>query len=350
MIKKVTIQDIAAELGLSRNTVAKALMNSETVAYDTRMTVIKKAWEMGYQKMSASILEEYKLIDSANRTRTVMILARRELSVFWNSIIVGISDELNRNNCRMRLNFVSSEDELSLTLPRDFGEDIDAVILMSVFEPKFTELILHKNLPTVFLDCPIGRYNLDHNCDSIVTEGRASVAAITASLIEQGMTKIGFIGDITYCESMNQRYSGYCAAMSEAGLKRDPDIIFHSHLPEMYSHTEVEKIVNGFPYIPEAIVCANDDIALKCIRAFIRKGIKCPDDIALTGFDNEEVLTQAEPRLTTVSVKNQMLGKRLVQQLMWRMENPEFPKETVSIATKPIYRKSSVRNMKRSIE
>lgn len=347
MIKKVTIQDIAAELNLSRNTVAKALTNSEIVAYDTRMTVIKKAWEMGYQKMSESILEEYKLVDGANNVRTVMILARRELSVFWNSIIVGISDELNRNNCRMRLNFISAEDEISLTLPKDFGDDIDAVILMSVFEPKYTELILERSLPTVFLDAPIGRYNLEHNCDSIVTEGKSSIAAITSSLIDQGMTQIGFIGDITYCESLSQRYSGYCAAMSERGLKRDPAIIFTSHLPEKYSHAEVESIVNNFPYIPDAIVCANDDIALKCIRAYIKKGIKCPDDIAITGFDNEEILTQAEPRLTTVSVKNQMLGKRLVRQLIWRMENPEFPRETVSIATSPIYRRSSMKKKRR---
>lgn len=346
MIKKVTIQDIAAELELSRNTVAKALMNSETVAYDTRMTVIKKAWKMGYQKLNASILEEYKLADGADRTRTVMILARRELSVFWNSIIVGISDELNRNNCRMRLNFISTGDELSLTLPRDFDGDIDAVILMSVFEPKFTELILRADLPTVFLDCPIGRYNLEHNCDSIVTEGKASVAALTSSLIGQGMTRIGFIGDITYCESLRQRYSGFCTSMSEAGIMLDPEIVFTSRLPENYSPSEVENIVNDFPYVPDAVVCANDDIALKCIRAYIRKGIKCPDDIAITGFDNEEVLTQAEPWLTTVSVRNQMLGKRLVRQLMWRMENPDFPRETVSIATEPIYRRSSVRNVR----
>lgn len=347
MIKKVTIQDIAAELDLSRNTVAKALANNEIVAYDTRMTVIKKAWEMGYQKMDASVLEEYKLEEGAKAIRTVMILARRELSVFWNSIIVGISDELNKNNCRMRLSFVSSEDELAPKLPADFEDDIDAFILMSVFEPQFTELVLKSGRPAVFLDCPIGRFNIENNCDSIVTEGKASVTTLTASLIEQGMTKIGFIGDITYCESMSQRFAGFCTAMANAGLTLDRDIIFTSQMPDKFSHAEVEQIVSGFPYIPEAIVCANDDIALKCIRALIRKGIKCPDDIAITGFDNEEILTQAEPRLTTVSVRNQMLGKRLVQQLMWRIDNPDFPKETVSIETKPIFRKSSVRKIKR---
>lgn len=341
MIKKVTIQEIAAELDLSRNTVAKALTNSDTVAYDTRITVIKKAWEMGYQKMSPSILEEYKLIESTPENKTVIILARRELSVFWNSIIVGISDELNRNNCRMRLSFISFEDEESLTLPRDFQDGIDAVILMSVFEPKYTELILRKNLPTIFLDNPIGRYDLAHNCDALITEGKTSVRKLTESLIAQGMKEIGFIGDITYCESIRQRYDGYVEAMTDAGLKLDEGIIFTSHLHDKYSYTEVEEIINGLKKIPEAIVCMNDDIAIKCMRALQKKGLNIPRDVALTGFDNEEILTQADPKLTTVSVKNQMLGKRLVHQLLWRMENRDFPRETISIETKPIYRRSS---------
>lgn len=343
MIKKVTIQEIAAELNLSRNTVAKALTNSESVAFDTRMTIIKKAWEMGYQKMDPAILEEYKITPATNEPKTVLVLARREMSVFWNSIIVGISDELNHNNFRMRLGFVSPEDEANPVLPRDFQDRIDAIILMNVFEPRYTELILKRDLPTIFLDCPIGRYNLEHNCDSVITEGRSSVAALTKSLLNQGMTKIGFIGDITYCESMNQRFSGYCMALAEAGMRLDESIVFNSHLPEQYSYSEVDDIINKFPFVPEAVVCANDDIALKCIWAYSKRDIKCPEDIAITGFDNEEVLTQADPKLTTVSVKNQILGRRLVQQLMWRLKNPEFPRETVSIATKPIYRCSSMR-------
>ena len=343
MIKKVTIQNIAAELGLSRNTVAKALTNSDTVAYDTRMSIIKKAWEMGYQKMSPQILEEYKLVENSVDNKTVIILAKRELSVFWNTIVVGISDELNRNNCRMRLNFVSAEDEADLVLPRDFQDGVDAVILMSIFKPDYTREILKQKLPTVFLDCPSGDFDLEHNCDSVIVEGRNSVMQITENLISQGIRSIGFIGDTTYCETVRQHYMGYCAALSENGMLIDKDIIFNSHLPEMYSNAEVEKIVAGFAYMPEAIVCSNDDIALKCIRALAKKGLKCPTDVAVTGFDNEEVLTQVEPRLTTVSIHHQMLGKRLVQQLIWRIENPDFPREKILIATKTIYRKSSMK-------
>lgn len=341
MTGKVTIQEIAAEMNMSRNTVAKALMNSDTVAYSTREEIVKKAWSMGYQKMSPSVLEEFRLSRNMCDGKTVVIMAKRELSVFWNNIIVGISDELNRNNCRMRLSFVSAEDEKNMTIPRDFQEGADAVILTSIFEPAYTQMILAQNLPTVFLDSPIGRYSFEHNCDAIVTEGKNSVAAITGKLINQGMKKIGFLGNITYCESFFQRYAGYCSAMQDADLRIDWNIVFTAYLPENYSHREIEDIVNQFPYIPDAIVCANDDIALKCMRAYLKRGIQCPEDIAITGFDNEETLTQAEPKLTTVSVHNQMLGKRVVQQLMWRIQNPDFPKETVYIATEPIYRGSS---------
>lgn len=350
MIKKVTIQEIAREMDLSRNTVAKALAGSDAVAPDTRMMIIKTAWEMGYQKISESMLEECKLTESRSKIRTVVVLARSEPSVFWNSIIVGISDELNRSNCRMRLNFVTAEDEMNLTMPVDLGDDIDAIILMSIFASQYTEQILEKKLPTVLLDSPIGEYSTKRICDSIVCEGRSSIAAITAHLAEQGMTKIGFIGNINYCESMLQRYRGFIQGMETAGIETDDSIIFTKRMPDMYSHAEVEQIIESFPFLPQAIVCANDDIALKVMRAYVNRGIRCPRDIAITGFDNEEVLTQVEPKLTTVMVHNRLIGRRLVQQLMWRIFNPDFPSEKILISTEPIFRKSSQRpnkNIKR---
>jgi LacI family transcriptional regulator len=59
-MRKITIQDVARKLNLSRNTVAKALNNSETVSYETRCMVIKKAYEMGYSKLSPAVLKSIK--------------------------------------------------------------------------------------------------------------------------------------------------------------------------------------------------------------------------------------------------------------------------------------------------
>ena len=154
---------------------------------------------------------------------------------------------------------------------------------------------------------------------------------------------IGFIGDINYCESMRQRYEGYVDALISEELRFDKKYILTESLPENYSHREIERMLHGIGGLPDAFVCANDDIAIKAARALKKRGFSVPEDIALTGFDNEEILTQTEPILTTVEVHNHLLGKRLVAQLLWRIMHPEFPRETVYIETKPIFRVSSMK-------
>lgn len=343
-MRKVTIQDVAKELNLSRNTVARALNNSETVAYETRYMVIKKACDMGYLKVSPSVLNEFKLKNSMNDYKTIVVLAKRELSVFWNSIIMGISDEANKNGCKLRLNFISDEDESNLVLPLDFTETVDAVLLISVFTSKYTDMILKMKLPTVFLDAPVNNYENSYHCDVVVCEGKNSIRRITEQMMSNGLKRIGFIGDVSYCESLRQRYEGYCEAHRMKNLPMDDRIVAITHKENRYYKSyEVEEVINSFPYMPDAIVCANDDIALDTIRSLKKRGYSVPEDVAVSGFDNVEGLTQAEPILTTVAVRNQRVGKRLVQQLLWRMEHPEFPPEVVSIATEPIFRKSTLK-------
>ena len=100
----------------------KALNNSDTVSYETRYIVIKKAYEMGYSKLSPVVLNQFKLRNKIDETKTIVVLTRREISVFWNSIIMGISDELNTNGCKLQLNFISEQDEKNLVLPLDLQE------------------------------------------------------------------------------------------------------------------------------------------------------------------------------------------------------------------------------------
>ena len=345
-MKKVTIQDVAKELNLSRNTVARALNNSDTVAYETRYLVIKKACELGYLKVAPAVLNEFKLKTSLNEYKTIVVLARRELCAFWNSIIMGISDEVNKNGCKLRLNFISDEDEANLTLPLDFTENVDAILFIGVFTLKYTDMILKMKLPTVFLDEPPNGFGDYGNNDVLVCEGKNSIRKITEHLVSQGMKKIGFIGDVTFCESIKQRYEGFLEGMRLANLPVDPAIVAVTHkVKRYYKIEEVEATISSFPYIPDAIVCANDDIALDTIRCLKKRGYRVPEDVAVTGFDNVEGLTQVEPMLTTVAVRNQKIGKRLVQQLLWRMDNPDFPREIISIETQPIFRISSKRNI-----
>lgn len=341
---KVTIQDVAKELGLSRNTVAKALNNSDKVSYETRFLVIEKAYEMGYSKLSPVVLNQFKIQNKAASIKTIVVLARRELSVFWNSIILGISDELNKHGCKLQLDFISEQDEKNLVTPLVLQSDISGIIILSVFSDEYIEKIIQKNIPVVFLDGPVDLDTHNQCGDIVLCEGRNSVGKITRALIEKGYRKIGFIGDITYCKAIHERYLGYVDALSGAGLPLDESIIASYHAKSRFYTTEdVRMALNRFAYIPEAIVCANDDIALDVVKCLRERGVSVPEEVAVTGYDNVEEISQPEPFLTTVKIDIQRLGRRLVQQLIWRSQNEDFPYETVYVSGELIFRKSSDR-------
>jgi LacI family transcriptional regulator len=341
-MKKITIQDVAKELNLSRNTVAKALNNSDTVSYETRYVVIEKAYEMGYSKLSPVVLNEFKLRNKIDDTKTIVVLTRREISVFWNSIIMGISDELNKYGCKLQFNFISEQDEKNLTMPLDLQAEVSGIIILSVFSIDYIEQIMKQNIPVVFLDGPNNLENVSQYGDIVVCEGYNSIRQLTNNLISQGLKRIGFIGDITYCKTINDRYQGYLSALQNAGIEKDDSIIANYHPTyKFYKTDEVEKAMGSFASLPEAIVCANDDIALDVIRCLKSRGLSVPQDVAVTGYDNVEGMAQVEPFLTTVRVGNQRLGRRLVQQLMWRIQNPTFPKEVIFIGVELIFRGSS---------
>lgn len=351
-MKKVTIQDVAKELNLSRNTVAKALNNSDTVAYETRYLVVEKAAEMGYTKLDPAVLEQFRQRGGTiGETKTIVVLTRRELSIFWNRIIMGISDELNKRSYTLQLNFISDQEEQTLSLPLDFKEKVDGILILSVFSKPYVDKIRAKGIPMVFLDMPGLESSFMEYGDVLFCEGRNSTKKIVQHLVRQGIRKIGFLGDTTYCLTIRERYEGYLAGLKEAGIEPDESMIVNKHMPKRYyTPEEVAQAMGRMKELPEAIVCANDDIALDVIRYLKARGYRVPEDVAVTGYDNVEEMAQVvEPFLTTVRVGNQRLGKRLVKQLLTRIENPDFPNEMTAIGVEVIFR-NSTRKIKDLIE
>lgn len=345
-MKKVTIQEIAKELGMSRNTVSKALANSTTVAEDTRYIVMKKAYEMGYAKFRVAVPKEIHEACQRSASRTIMVLGRREVSPFWNNIIMGISEEFNRNNCRLQLNFVEPSDEKNCVIPSELSSSgIHGIIMLSVMNPAYVRKIAACRIPMVFLDAPPHTDEFSQYGDVVMVEGANSVRKLMEHLIAQGMRRMAFIGDITYCRTILDRFRGYVTALQEAGLEMDRSIVFTEHVPERYyAREEVEDAINRMPFIPDAIVCANDDIAKDVYFVLKEKNIIIPRDVAVIGFDDKEEAEIMSPSLTTVHTPNTNIGVRLVQQLLWRMDNPERPMETIYVNTRLVLRESSVRS------
>lgn len=340
-MKSVSILDIARKTGLSRNTVAKALRFDPSVSHDTRMKTLRTAYEMNYPKLSEAALEEIGVLPEQGE-KNFLILISKDGSEFWDRIVMGISDELRKIHGYCQLSFIAKEDEEQLIVPGNIAMDgLSGIICLYVFSNPYIEKIISLEKPLLFLDTPVQGARI-YPVDAVVVDGVHSVYQLTMELVRTGRKKIGFIGNIHYCQSIYERYLGYCDAMRDAGLPIEEKYNMTADVEDNYYGQKIlcERLME-LPELPEAFVCANDEIALGVYRYCQSQHLSIPEDLALTGFDNIKESKIVNPRISTANIANYQLGRRLVQQMLWRLDNPDMPRELVHIYAQTIIRASS---------
>lgn len=339
---KVTIQSIAKDLGLSRNTVSMALKGNDLVTPRTREKILRYAEQVGYIT-NVSQGEEVHKGEQPILLYHIMILRRPDVAVYWDKVINGISEEASRNHCQTQVVVVTQEDEDEQRLPPGLTEDIQAVFCVKMLNRNYIRKIRQKGIRVILLDTykDAGDEMLG---DIVKTESFQPVVQLMRHLIGQGMRKIGFLNENSRkYETMHDRFDGYLYAMATAGIKSIPEHV----MPDMegidfYKAETFERIVDGYRELPEAVVCGNDEIAKFLTQALRKKGIRVPEDVAVTGFDNDEE-GMLDPFFTTVNVDAKWLGRRMVQCFLWRMQNPDAPYEKIEVSGQIVIRKSSCR-------
>ncbi len=338
---RVTIKSIAQDLGLSRNTISLAFKGDPKVSPETRQKIIEHASSLGYMKLSP---ETDIPINESNHIR-ILVIRRVDQTAYWDRVINGVSEESAKYKCIINISVVTQENIDAMQLPIGYSEDIDACLFLHKFGDAYSRKILGNNKIGIFLDSKYYTYLEPVLGDVVKSEGRRSVMQLTQSLIKQGMKKIAYLCPYYInSETFNERYEGYCAAMNAAGLPILPEYVVTSS-PYQDKSISFRAALDQLPDLPEAIVCANDESASKFATILMQRGVRIPEDVAITGYDNDEY-DAFTPFFTTVDCNAYHLGKRMVQQLIWRMSHPDSPPETITVSSTPIYRRSSQKHVK----
>lgn len=335
-MEKITIQKIAEELGLSRNTVSLALRESEIVSESTRTRVLEYARKTGYFKRS-------EIENAAVPRYHVMVLRRPNEAIFWDKIMSGIMKEAREMNCLIQMAVVLEEDVLQSRLPIGYHENIDAFIFLNIFPEEYVKLILQDGKVGIFLDGDVRMDKSTMPGDMIKSEGMRSVRCITRQLISQGLKRILFFScsDVDECQTVRDRFIGYQRAMEEADLPMTTlKDIMDMNSRNVYNIEELGMILDDMGELPEAFVCSNDVLGSRIIGVLRDRGIRVPEEIAVSGFDNMEE-TSIAPFMTTADFHGEWLGERLIMQMMWRLGHPEAPHEVIMIDSKVIFRCST---------
>ena len=335
-MKKVTIQDIAAEMGLSRNTVAKAL-NGGLVSPQTRYAVVQKAWQMGYTKLDENLVEEVKATYRRANTGTILVLFNHMQSTFWTRALAGISNAVNDEGYRMQFHVVDEKDKDGEATGRLIADDVKGIIFLSVFPAKFVKGIGRKKLPVTFFNSPVNSQEYIKIGDVINVEGFYSMNTLIEYVIRQkGCTRFGYIGFAEGSRMIQARYLGFLNACSQNHVQLDDRLQYTCPANSVgYSYAMVEEVVKNMPYIPEAIVCEDDDVAKDVALALLQRDPQAVKQVVLTGFNNTLETDFFKKDILTVDVRIEEMGRRLVKSVIDRVKCPTMDASFTTIATYP---------------
>lgn len=323
-MKKVTMQDIANKIGISRISVWKAFHDYPGISPRLKKEIFAKAEEMGYIKHSTKAKAE----DILEAAKTVaVIVSRPDSSKFWLDIIHQIAKELNKSNINLMYTYVPSYYKANYQLPAILrSKQISGAIVLNINDPKMTDLINHLEIPLVFLDIPPAISPSSLNGDLVLIEGRTATKQLTKHILAKNKTRIGFIGDVSYAQTNYERYYGFLDAMSDYAIKVDPNICLTDSINIYHYEEEIHNFLKGLDPMPEAFVCVSDFVAQYVETYLTSHGYSIPQDVLMTGFDGHKEYSNVADILTTAFVQTDTLGKRLAHQLLFRMTYPKASK------------------------
>lgn len=349
MNKKVTIQDIADALGISRNTVSKAINNTEGLAESTREKILQKAIEMGYKQFSyagslaaisgATAAAEAELPAAPGYQGEIALLTGSFLSHshFASLMLDKFQREISQLGYTMNTHRVTGTELANKTLPITMNmEQVKAIMCIEMFDWDYDEMLCGLDIPILFVDGPakIGGRSLP--ADQLYMDNTNAVTQFVNDMLDKGLTRIGFIGNYEHCQSFYERYTAFYLTMVMAGHKvEDRFVIKYNWLSDMQDQ------IAALEELPDVFVCANDFVAADAMQALAAVGKHVPDDVMVCGFDDSTESRLSKPPMTTVHIHTQIIAFSAVHLLISRIKEPSLDFRTIHTETDLIYRETA---------
>lgn len=303
--RSATIYEVARHAGVSIATVSRVHRNAELVAPETRDRVQRAVVELGYRPSRLG-----RSLARGHHDATGIVFP--DLSgPYYSAVILGF-EEASSAEGQSVLILATHGRAASGSQVLDLADRTDGVVLFgqTVGDEILAELE-RRGVPMVLLARPI-----HGSADSIRTENRATSAALTNHLIGHGYRRIAFIGDPDGSPDVGERWTGFLDAHRDAG---------RTHLALIRAGFRTTDGVRAAASLlatdprPDAIVAANDEIAMGVLEAARAARISIPGDLAVTGWDDIPAAGHLAPPLTTVRQPMLDLGRRAAELLRDRI-------------------------------
>lgn len=333
----ITIKDIAAILNVSPTTVSNVINgHTEKMSESTRCRVEEALIQYGFRKKHSSNKKNDNLklvsVDFNMRFRD-----RIFMDPFCAELLDAICMEL-RNHGRYPVcgrHMTTDETYTKMSAP-----EIEGGIVVG-FDPRECQAFSQKvGKPVVFIDCGTGPY------DNIGIADYKGAKMITNYLLKQGHRKIAFLCDRKLPVSSNfDRFQGYCDALGGYGISYSNNNYYYLPSDDNLKRERMRELAmkvktEGYT----AVFVVSDLLANEVISVFLSEGLRVPDDISVTGFDDNIYARLCNPELTTVRQPVYEKGIQAVKLLMQRIMGEEVLVNSFCLPVELIVR-DSVKNI-----
>ncbi|MFH8253102.1 LacI family DNA-binding transcriptional regulator [Microbacterium sp. B2969] len=333
----VTMRDVAKAAGVSVATVSHVVNNKEgaRIGDDARRRVQEAVVELGYRPNALA-----KTLSQGSSRFIGLVSDAIATTPFAGQIIRGAQDEAWKHGYVLLVvdadgNRAAEDDAIAMMLEHQ----VHGVLYSSWFHHEIVVPQALDHTDTVLVDC----YAPGSGLPTVVPDEEQGGRTATEELLSAGHRRIAFVNTTTPSPAQVGRLAGYRAAIEAAGITFDHSLVIPAAPDQEGGYAATPEIVASGA---TAVFCHNDRVAMGLYDGLRDNGLRVPDDIAVMGFDNQDVIAaHLRPPLSTVALPHYELGAVAVRVLIGLEPVPAGGVRPVAC---PLIRRDSVHTLEAS--
>ncbi len=325
---RVTIEDVAAEAGVSIATVSRVMHKKDGVSPATYERVQEIIERLGY---------ESSLVARSLRSRRTNVLgfSVNEIEPWSAELLKGAARAVHGSGYELIVYAGGHTGPEAAGWERRHISRLNGTLTDGVVLVTPAILDIQTSTPVVAVDPHVGASSFP----TVASDSLNGAIAATEYLISLGHRRIGHLSGRPDLRSAELREEGYRQALDRAGIAFDPALVkVGGYNPETARGPAREMLTLTHP--PTAIFAANDLSAIETMNVAAGLGMTVPDDVSIIGFDNIPESVLAQPALTTIDHSIQDQGYEAARMLMRLIAEPDSTRTDVRLPTKLVVRQS----------
>ena len=299
--KRISLKDLAHELGVSIATVSRALRNSPEIGQEMQMKVKELAKRLNYRPnpFAQSLRKE--------GPRIIGVVVPNLVTHFYAAVLDGIEDEARRTGYSVisSNSHESCEDEMRAidNFVNLHVEGIIASVSQNTTDYSHFEKVSKMGIPLVFF----GRTCLPDLFSSVTANGDVAAQKATQHLIDTGSRRIAFLGGPNHLDMVKRRKHGYLEALRDNRIPIDRELVVCNRIDfdtVVEATTQLLQIENR----PDAILAVNDTVTFAAFTAIKEMGLRIPEDVALIGFTDDLHARYVTPQMSAIEDQSYKMG------------------------------------------